>query len=120
QGRFAGPIFFNKLAPMPRKHDSPSLMISGVNGTRSGYLKKRVSHLGGRPSERNCRVWNFVLDDCRGVVDGDCGSLVVDSNTLEAYGHVVGSNPLGEAYVVPLEDTIAQVRTDLRAKEVHL
>jgi hypothetical protein len=44
-----------------------------------------------------------------GVIDGDCGSLIVSQETLEVYGHVVASNPLGEAYVVPLQNTFDQI-----------
>jgi hypothetical protein len=55
-----------------------------------------------------------------GVIDGDCGSLIVNQETLEVYGHVVASNPLGEAYVVPLRNTFHQIRDALGAKEVSL
>jgi hypothetical protein len=54
------------------------------------------------------------------VIDGDCGSLVVSQETLEIYGHVVASNPLGEAYVVPLRNTFLQIRDALGAKELSL
>ena len=62
------------------------------------------------------------MADCiiPGVIDGDCGSLVVSQETLEIYGHVVASNPLGEAYVVPLRNTFHQIRDALRAKELSL
>jgi hypothetical protein len=55
-----------------------------------------------------------------GVIDGDCGSLVVDQETLEIFGHVVASNPLGEAYVVPLQSTFHQIRDALGAKDLVL
>jgi hypothetical protein len=54
------------------------------------------------------------------VIDGDCGSLIVSQETLEIYGHVVASNPLGEAYVVPLRNTFLQIRDALGAKELFL
>jgi hypothetical protein len=54
------------------------------------------------------------------VVDGDCGSLVVSQETLEIYGHVVASNPFGEAYVVPLRNTFLQIRDAFGAKELSL
>jgi hypothetical protein len=55
-----------------------------------------------------------------GVIDGDCGSLIVNQETLEVYGHVVASNPLGEAYVVPLRATFDQIGDALGAKELSL
>ena len=54
------------------------------------------------------------------MIEGDCGSIVIDKKTLNVYGHVVGSNPLQEAYVVPLKDTINQIKDDLDATEVLL
>jgi hypothetical protein len=46
--------------------------------------------------------------------------LIVNQKTLEVYGHVVASNPLGEAYVVPLRNTFRQIRDALGANEVSL
>jgi hypothetical protein len=46
--------------------------------------------------------------------------LVVDVETLEVYGHVVASNPLGEAYVVSLQATLDQIRIAFAAKELAL
>ena len=40
--------------------------------------------------------------------------------TLEVYGHVIASNPLGEAYVVPLRNTFHQISNALGAKNVSL
>lgn len=60
---------------------------------------------------------HFVFLD---IIDGDCGSLVVSQETLEIFGHVVASNPLGEAYVVPLRSTFGQIRDALRSQELLL
>ncbi|CAM6005192.1 unnamed protein product [Sphagnum balticum] len=46
--------------------------------------------------------------------------FMISGETLEVYGHVVASNPLGEAYVVPLQNTFSQIRDALGAKEVSL
>ena len=54
------------------------------------------------------------------IIDGDCGSLVVNQESLEVYGHVVASNPLGEAYVVPLRNTMYQISHAFGAKETSL
>jgi hypothetical protein len=44
-----------------------------------------------------------------GLVSGECGSVVVDTATNKVYGHVVGSDPLGHAYVAPLADVLHQI-----------
>lgn len=51
---------------------------------------------------------------------GDCGSWVVDDQTYEVYGHVVASDVLGEAYVVPLHATLQDIATRLAARSVSL
>lgn len=44
----------------------------------------------------------------------------MDQETLEVYGHVVASNPSGDAYVVPLQNTFHQISTAFGAKYVSL
>ncbi len=44
----------------------------------------------------------------------------MDQETLKIYGHVVASNPLGEAYVVPFEDTLGQIKEAFGAEGVSL
>ena len=51
---------------------------------------------------------------------GDCGSWVVDDQTYEVYGHVVASDVLGEAYVVPLHATLQDIATRLAARSASL
>jgi hypothetical protein len=70
----------------------------------------------------SCKFFEKSFSDgiSPGVIDGDCGSLIVSQETLEIYGHVVASNPLGEAYVVSLQNTFRQIRDVLGAKELSL
>jgi hypothetical protein len=42
-------------------------------------------------------------------LSGECGSVVVDTAANKVYGHVVGSDPLGHAYVVPLAHVLQQI-----------
>ena len=51
---------------------------------------------------------------------GDCGSWVIDIETGEVYGHVVASDDFGEAYVVPLRDTIKDIETQSQLTSVHV
>jgi hypothetical protein len=43
-------------------------------------------------------------------LSGESGSVVVDSATHRVYGHVVGSDPFGNAYVVTLVRVLEQLR----------
>ena len=44
----------------------------------------------------------------------------MSQETQEVDGHVIASNPLGEAYVVPLQATLHQISEELGAKELLL
>ncbi|KAF7891398.1 uncharacterized protein EAF02_001723 [Botrytis sinoallii] len=116
----ANPKFFRTLSAIPKTSDVNVFMISGVSGTRRGVMLNNTSYIGGKPNEDLCQAWNVILSDSDCVIDGDCGSLIVDQNSLEVYGHVVASNPFGEAYVVPLQDTFQQISNSLEAKDLSL
>ncbi|KAG4416220.1 hypothetical protein IFR04_010623 [Cadophora malorum] len=119
-GNPANPKFLRKISPAPKIGEVNVFMISGVSGTRKGVMLKSNSYIGGRWGENLCQAWNVILSDSGRVIDGDCGSLIADQDTLEVYGHVVASNPLGEAYVVPLQNTLNQISNALGAKESSL
>ncbi|MCJ1320041.1 hypothetical protein MMC15_005377 [Xylographa vitiligo] len=67
--------------------------------------------------ESSYSIFSAFLSLCRSEVlePGDCGSWVVNYDTNEAYGHVVGSDAFGEAYIIPLHSTLAQRRKRLEA-----
>ncbi|KAM0133549.1 hypothetical protein ACHAO1_006206 [Botrytis cinerea] len=120
EDELANPKFFETVSAGPKTSEVKVFMISGVSGTREGVLLNRISYIGGKPGENLCQAWNVILSDSGGVFYGDCGSLVVDQETLEVYGHVVASNPSGDAYVVPLQNTFHQISTAFGAKDVSL
>ncbi|KAK3380858.1 hypothetical protein B0H63DRAFT_450252 [Podospora didyma] len=51
---------------------------------------------------------------------GNSGSLVIDATTRQPYGYVIAVDPLGEAYVMPLQNTLRQIKTALRTEDVEL
>ena len=51
---------------------------------------------------------------------GDSGSWVVDEESNEVYGHLVASDALGEAYVVPFDQTLLDIKHCLGAESVCL
>ncbi|OCL12554.1 hypothetical protein AOQ84DRAFT_275627, partial [Glonium stellatum] len=114
------PRYLTSFATNPRYHGVPVYMISGASGLRSGLLLGNYSYIGAKAGQAHCKVWTVTLDDPTGVIEGDCGSLIVDQQTSEVYGHVVGANPLDQAHVVPIKATTEQIRKSLRATEVTL
>lgn len=53
-------------------------------------------------------------------MDGYSGSWVIDSSSSKVYGHVVGTDVLGDVYVVPMSSTLRSVQITLDAKSVSL
>ncbi|WQF87711.1 hypothetical protein CDEST_12725 [Colletotrichum destructivum] len=97
---------------------TPVVMVSGIKGVRSGEILHGMSYIGSRPGQQMCRAWTMLLTSPKGVFPGECGSIVVDQKSFEVYGHVVGSNHLGHAYIVPLSDTFDQIRTAFNSENV--
>ncbi|KAF3921010.1 hypothetical protein ABW20_dc0109141 [Dactylellina cionopaga] len=94
-------------------------------GTEPGYLKGKIStypsFICQSPSRKLTRVYNMTWDSGWDKVSyGDCGSWVVDRETRALYGHVVATDIFDEAYVVPFEDTVAQIEQFLGADAVGL
>lgn len=54
------------------------------------------------------------------ICQGDSGSWVIDRRTLEVYGHVIASDKFGDAYVIPIHDTLSDVKVQLGAASVDL
>lgn len=56
-----------------------------------------------------------------GLLPGDSGSIVIGAGLPNfVFGHVVGSNPLGEVYISPLESTMSQIMGLLETTHVSL
>ena len=55
-----------------------------------------------------------------GLEPGECGSWIVDRETDEVYGHVTASNAFGDAYMVPINATLASMKEHLAATVAFL
>ncbi|KAF4471140.1 rna binding [Fusarium albosuccineum] len=109
-GRDAPTICLSKIRNEPRKHLGPVKTVSGVRGVLYGKLLAGSSFLGAAPGQADCEVWTAILNDKEGLISGECGSAVVDDDTNEIYGHVVGCNTSGHALIVPLKHVLTQVK----------
>lgn len=124
------------LATEPRYHAVPVLMLSGNQRVRPGRLLGTYAYLGSQPGQESCKVWTLILDGnegtesetvsalrnltCTGLTGGDCGSVIVDRDTHFVYGHVIGSNPMNQSYVVPFAHIVEQVKLTFRTASVSL
>ncbi|KAF5714697.1 RNA-binding protein [Fusarium mundagurra] len=116
----SSPVLLRQVSKQPLSHTTSVYMISGLNGTRKGCLFSGLSELGPLQDRSPCRAWKMILDSDQGLEPGECGSIVVDQTTFDIYGHVIGSNIIGDVFVVPLSDTIEQIRVAFNATTVTL
>uniref|UniRef100_A0A8H7N4M5 Uncharacterized protein n=1 Tax=Bionectria ochroleuca TaxID=29856 RepID=A0A8H7N4M5_BIOOC len=105
------PGLLKEVAIKPSTHAVPVFMISGILGVRSGRLMESPNFLGSPKAQDLCETWTIILDHQGEFHPGESGSIVVDQETLEIYGHLVGSDMFGYGHVVPFSRTIEQIRT---------
>lgn len=89
--------------------------MQGVD-RRNGFTKRFSSNPSPSSPFKNAVVLTPVL----GIEPGECGSIIVDRKTFDVYGHVVGSNIVGHAYVVPFRATIEQIKKVFQVQRVAL
>ncbi|KAL1606560.1 cell cycle RNA binding protein whi3 [Paraconiothyrium brasiliense] len=99
-----------KVADKPRLNGAPVYILSGTRGVRTGRLLSNYAYLGSGPGRAMCEVWTLIFD----------GTDMIDQETHEVYGHIVGSNPMEHAYVVPLKDIIEDIKYMFATANVSL
>ncbi|KAK0744301.1 hypothetical protein B0T21DRAFT_407412 [Apiosordaria backusii] len=119
-GEDAGPTIVSEIAKAPRFHCVPVHMLSAVRGVLSGELLAKAAMIGSGPGRDLCLVWTVILHSATKIVDGESGSLIIDQETKQIYGHVVGSEPSGNGYVVPMISIFAQIEARFRTSSVQV
>ncbi|KAI1311641.1 hypothetical protein F5Y03DRAFT_284940 [Xylaria venustula] len=89
-------------------------------GSQIGTLTSNTSSLLVAPGREFVETHDVVLDNGYSLKPGDSGSWVICLTTGEVYGHVVSTDMFGEAYVMPLDDTLRDIQAHLRATYVGL
>ncbi|KAK7992030.1 hypothetical protein PG988_000824 [Apiospora saccharicola] len=95
-------------------------IISGSEGSKTGTISGLPSRLLLSPGTGFVDAMIINLDKHKEVVDGDSGSWVVNEETLELYGHVVAADAFGGGYIIPITDTMSDIRRYLNATSVSL
>ncbi|RSL64793.1 hypothetical protein CEP54_004593 [Fusarium duplospermum] len=98
--------------------DGRSVWIITGSGLKKATLAPCLSRVLLKPG--TSFVWAFTveLQKHSNICRGDSGSWVVDPVTLEVYGHLVATDVLMGAYVIPLVDIIEDIRS--RFSEVSI
>lgn len=118
------PTVLRQIRDIPRGHLVRVKMVSAIRGVLLGRILYGSSFLGSPlgspPGREDCEVLTVFLDNPEGLIEGECGSIVVDQETNEAYGHAVGCDSLGNPFVVPLGHVFNQVKASFGAMQVGL
>ncbi|KAF5009249.1 hypothetical protein FDECE_4542 [Fusarium decemcellulare] len=95
-------------------------LMSGSEGPKRGSLSALPSRLLLGPGEEFVDTLILSLDGDKRVVDGDSGSWVVDSRTLEVHGYLVAADAFGEGYVIPMTQAFQNIKDTLGVQSVGL
>ncbi|RDW72593.1 uncharacterized protein DSM5745_07765 [Aspergillus mulundensis] len=116
----ANPRLLHEVAEQHPGAEREVLIIRSIHCPRRGTLLPGSSFIGGINRPSPCEAWNVAFAGEHGLEKGDSGSLVVDLITNQIYGYVVGLNPLGEAYIMPMMATIRQVKEAFGTENVSM
>ncbi|KAL7780928.1 hypothetical protein V8C43DRAFT_320239 [Trichoderma afarasin] len=96
-----------RLTPAPL--GQPAIMIGGSQGCIPGTLSSLPARLMLGHGQSFVDVYTLCLQD-HTVCIGDSGSWVIDPLTYEVFGHIVATDMLGDAYVIPLQSIFEDIR----------
>lgn len=111
------PIYFSS-ASLSFSHCTP-VTVATCRGPRKGTLETNKSFLFSTPGTEMMSTFDLKLDADNSLKPGDSGSWVVDT-TGRLLGHVASIDAFGEAFVVPMSETLGDIREELNAAVVTL
>ncbi|KAK0709947.1 hypothetical protein B0T26DRAFT_602394, partial [Lasiosphaeria miniovina] len=128
QGRYFGNCMTTALPEeFPESEPMEVVMLNGANQKSQAAMLGVLSPLPGGfmldPSKGFVNAYLLTLDEREDqipVQDGDSGSWVVSPISMKVYGHVVATDFTGDAYVIPLHSTLAEMREVLGIESVDL
>ncbi|KAK4149053.1 hypothetical protein C8A00DRAFT_38356 [Chaetomidium leptoderma] len=113
----APPASFPSVEPI-------QVVLLGGSSHFGGTMLGLLSHVPGgimlNPDHGFVDAYLLTLDEGQELCDGDSGSWVVSPVSMEVYGHVVATDMTGDAYVIPLHQSFAEMKELLGVKSVDL
>ncbi|KAK1758145.1 hypothetical protein QBC47DRAFT_317323, partial [Echria macrotheca] len=94
--------------------------VMTARGLQRGMLSANHSSILITPGKSFVDTFDFLPSEEYGLQQGDSGSWVAAEDTGEVFGHVVSIDALGEAYVMPIHDTLQSIRLHFGAQYVDL
>ncbi|KAL9632565.1 MAG: hypothetical protein Q9164_005245 [Protoblastenia rupestris] len=95
-------------------------LINGLKGLQRGSISATLSYLMVAPAKTFSKHYTLSFADTSALSAGICGSWVVSETNHEVLGHVVASDIMGEAYVVPIHATFLDIKQKHGARSVSL
>ncbi|RSL95486.1 hypothetical protein CDV31_013883 [Fusarium ambrosium] len=115
------PTFFSSTQGSLPEKETHVLIVASNHRVLRGLLQPVPSFLGGITRKGQAEYWTVALSGGEALHPGDSGSIVVGADSPNVvFGHMVGSNPLGEVYVSPLEATMNQIMGLMKTTNVSL
>ncbi|KAF7880388.1 uncharacterized protein EAF02_007234 [Botrytis sinoallii] len=94
--------------------EQSSVQMSSARGPLNGILHGSWSYIMLPPGKVLVQTRLLSLSEGEKLHVGDSGAWIVDSSSfLRVYGHVVASDVLGRGYVVPIHNTLEDIRKGL-------
>jgi len=93
---------------------------SHFSGAKLGLLSHMPGSIMLSPDDGFIDAYLLILDEGQEFQDGDSGSWVVNPTSLEVYGHVVATDIMGDAYIVPLYASLEEMKEVLGVESVSL
>ncbi|KAJ5885184.1 hypothetical protein N7495_009694 [Penicillium taxi] len=105
------------------------IVISGSEGPKRGTISALPSRILLGPGKEfidalvvnldggKARIW---LTNEAEIADGDSGSWVVNERSREVYGHIIAADAFGGGYIIPMDDTLRDIKTHLQVEYVDV
>ncbi|CAH0002392.1 unnamed protein product [Clonostachys byssicola] len=113
-------ILLSKVSQSQPVKETSILVLTSRQSPQHGVLQPGTAMLGGISGRQSSIAWIVLLNEKRSLTYGDSGALVIDALTNDIYGHVIGSNPLGEIYISPFVSVLQQIRQKFPGKALSL
>ncbi|KAM7220163.1 hypothetical protein V8F06_004491 [Rhypophila decipiens] len=111
------PLFSQRAISIKRRQSIPVVAITS-RGLQAGTLAVNGSSMASAIGDAFVSVFDFIPNPNSELIPGDSGSWVVSEGTGEVYGHVVSVDSFGEAYIMPIQGTLDEIKSHLHADSV--
>jgi hypothetical protein len=134
---YSGPCLLMPLKPLLMLSSTVGVYIPTRNGAQiTGTLTSEQTYVAIYPGQQFVKAYLVEVEEggtlkahdtlrfpCTRLIlleilDGDSGAWVIDRNTNEVYGHVIATDPFGDAYIIPFFELMEDMKKQLNAQQI--